>query len=192
MEIRTMDQVVFQHLQNHIEATMAMGENCAPKIAEAAENITQALLAGHKIYSCGIGEKAPASQLLVQYLTAGFEIERPGFPAIDLLSLINGTNHTDGLSNALHIHGNNSDVLIVFSAQENHGSLIKTVETAVEKGMMVVSIVASTESLLMPATGSNHIEINCGESSSKASAAMNFLIIQCLCKLIDSKIFGEN
>jgi hypothetical protein len=38
----------------------------------------------------------------------------------------------------------------------------------VEKGMMVVSIAASTESLLMPSTGLNHIEINCGESSSKA------------------------
>ncbi|MBT4929402.1 MAG: hypothetical protein HON20_05755, partial [Cellvibrionales bacterium] len=100
--------------------------------------------------------------------------------------------HTDSLSNALHIHGNNSDVLIVFSAQENHDALLKIVDTAVGKGMMVVSIVASTESLLMPATGSNHIEINCGESSSKASAAMNFLIIQCLCTLIDSKIFGEN
>jgi DnaA initiator-associating protein len=120
-----MDQVVFQHLQNHIEATMAMGENCAPKIAEAAENITQALLAGHKIYSCGVGEKAPVSQLLVQYLTAGFEIERPGFPAIDLLGLINGTNHIDSLSNALHIHGNNSDVLVVFSAQDNNDALVK-------------------------------------------------------------------
>ena len=187
-----MDQVVFQHLQNHIEATMAMCENCAPKIAEAAENITQALLAGHKIYSCGVGEKAPVSQLLVQYLTAGFEIERPGFPAIDLLSLINGANHIDSLSNALHIHGNNSDVLVVFSAQDNNDALVKTVETAVEKGMIVVSIAASTDSLLIPATGLTHIEINCGESSSKASAAMNFLIIQCLCTLIDSKIFGEN
>ena len=187
-----MDQVVFQHLQNHIEATMSMGENCAPKIADAAENITQALLAGHKIYSCGIDETAPVSQLLVQYLTAGFEIERPGFPAIDLLGLINGTNHIDSLSNALHIHGNNSDVLVVFSAQDNNDALVKPVETAAEKGMMVVSIAASIDSLLMPATGSNHIEINSGESSSTASAAMNFLIIQCLCTLIDSKIFGEN
>ena len=187
-----MDQVIFQHLQNHIEATMAMGENCAPKIAEAAENITQALLAGHKIYSCGIGEKAPVSQLLVQYLTAGFEIERPGFPATDLLSLSNGTNNTDSLSNALHIHGNNSDVLVVFSTQESHDSLVKTVETAVAKGMTVVSIATSTESLLMTETGSNYIEINCGESSSKSSAAMNFLIVQCLCTLIDNKIFGEN
>ncbi len=187
-----MDQVVFQHLQNHIEATMAMGENCALKIAETAEKVTQALLAGHTIYSCGIGEKAPLSQLLVQYLTTGFEIERPGFPAIDLLSLINGANQIDSLSNALHIHGKNSDVLVVFSAQNNNDALVKTVETAVEKGMMVVSIAASTESLLMPATGLNYIEINCGESSSKASAAMNFLIIQCLCTLIDSKIFGEN
>jgi DNA-binding MurR/RpiR family transcriptional regulator len=92
----------------------------------------------------------------------------------------------------LHIHGNNSDVLIIFSAQESHDALVKTVETAVEKGMMVVSIAASTESLLITETGSNYIEINCGESSSKASAAMNFLIVQCLCTLIDSKIFGEN
>ena len=187
-----MDQVVFQHLQNHIEATMAMGENCAPKIAEAAEKITQALLAGHTIYSCGVGEKAPLSQLLVQYLTTGFEIERPGFPAIDIPSLTNGTNTADGFSNALHIHGNNSDVLVVFSAQKNSDALVKTIETAVEKGMMVVHISASTESLLTPSTGPNHIEINCEESSSKSSAAMNFLIIQCLCTLIDSKIFGEN
>ena len=187
-----MDQVVFQHLQNHIEATMAMGENCALKITEAAEKLTQALLAGHTIYSCGVGEKAPLSQLLVQYLTTGFEIERPGFPAIDIPSLTNGTNTADGFSNALHIHGNNSDVLVVFSTQESHDSLVRTVETAVEKGMMVVSIATSTESLLMTATGSNYIEINCGESSSKSSAAMNFLIVQCLCTLIDSKIFGEN
>jgi phosphoheptose isomerase len=187
-----MDQVVFEHLQNHIEATMAMGENCATKIADAAEKTTQALLAGHTIYSCGVGEKAPLSQLLVQYLTTGFEIERPGFPAIDLLSLINGTNGTDGLSNALHIHGNNSDILVVFSAQENNDVLVKTIETAVEKGMMVIHISALTESLLTPSMGPNHIEINCGESSSKSSAAMNFLIIQCLCTLIDRKIFGEN
>ena len=187
-----MDQVVFQHLQNHIEATMAMGENCAPKIAKAAEKVTQALLAGHTIYSCGLGEKAPLSQLLVQYLTTGFEIERPGFPAIDLLSLINGAISTDSLSNALHIHGNNSDLLVVFSAQENNDALVKTIETAVEKGMIVVHISASTESLLKSSIGPNQIEINCGESSSKSSAAINFLIIQCLCTLIDNKIFGEN
>jgi phosphoheptose isomerase len=192
MESHPMDQVVFQHLQNHIEATMAMGENCAPKIAKAAEKITQALLAGHTIYSCGVGEKAPLSQLLVQYLTTGFEIERPGFPAIDLLSLVNGANDTDGLSNALHIHGNNSDVLVIFSTQEKNDALIKTIETSVEKGMMVVHISASTEPVLTSSMEPNHIEINCEESSPKSSAAMNFLIIQCLCTLIDSKIFGEN
>ena len=39
-----MDPLVFEHLQNHIETTMVMGENCADQIAEAAEKITQALL----------------------------------------------------------------------------------------------------------------------------------------------------
>ena len=187
-----MDQVVFRHLQNHIEATMAMGENCATKIADAAEKITQALLAGHTIYSCGMGEKAPLSQLLVQYLTNGFEIERPGFPAIDLHSLISETNNIDRIANALHIHGKNSDVLVVFSSQDNNNALVRAIDTAVEKGMMVVHISGTSENLLAASTGPNNIEISCGESEQKSSAAINFLIIQCLCTLIDSKIFGEN
>lgn len=187
-----MDQVVFQHLQNHIEATMTMGENCALKIADAAEKITQALLAGHTIYSCGLGEKAPLSQLFVHYLTAGFEIERPGFPAIDLPSLVEANNGTDYLSNALHIHGENSDVLVVFSSQDNNNVLMNTINTAIEKGLMVVHIATTKESLLNRSLGPNDIEINCGESVKKPSAAMNFLIIQCLCTLIDRKIFGEN
>ena len=187
-----MDQVVFQHLQNHIEATMAMGENCAVKIAETADKMTQALLSGHTIYSCGTGGKVPISQLLVHYLTNGFEIERPGFPAIELNSLMNGTNDTDYLSNTLHIHGKNSDILVVFSSQEDREALLKLIDTAMEKGMMVIHISTSNESLLTDSMGPNNIEINCGESSQKSSAAMNFLIIQCLCTLIDSKIFGEN
>jgi hypothetical protein len=48
------------------------------------------------------------------------------------------------------------------------------------------------ESQLTTSIGPNSIEINCGEFASKSSAAMNFLIIQCLCTLVDSKIFGEN
>jgi phosphoheptose isomerase len=187
-----MDQVVFQHLQNHIEATMAMGENCAPKIAEAAEKITQALLAGQKIYSYGTGENAPLSQLFVHYLTNGFEIERPGFPAIDLLSLMNDNVDADYLSNTLHIHGKNSDILVVFSAKNYSNALVKTIGTAVEKGLLIVHISASMESQLTTSIGPNSIEINCGEFASKSSAAMNFLIIQCLCTLVDSKIFGEN
>jgi D-sedoheptulose 7-phosphate isomerase len=187
-----MDQVVFRHLQNHIEATMAMGENCATKIADAAEKITQALLAGYTIYSCGMDEKAPLSQLLVEYLTNGFEIERPGFPAIDLHSLISETSKIDRISNALHIHGKNSDVLVVFSSQDNNNALLRTIDTAVEKGMMVVHISDTSESMLAASTGPNNIEINFGELGQKPSAAINFLIIQCLCTLIDNKIFGEN
>ncbi|MGB2172840.1 MAG: hypothetical protein ACPHYD_02585, partial [Porticoccaceae bacterium] len=90
-----MDQLVFQHLQNHIETTMTMGENCANKLAEAAEKITQALLSGHTIYSCGIGETSPLSQLFVHYLTCGHQIERPGFPAIDLDQIANSNKDED-------------------------------------------------------------------------------------------------
>ena len=98
-----MDQLVFQHLQNHIETTMILGENCSDKISEAAEKVTQALLSGQSIFSCGIAENAPLSQLFVHYLSSGYHIERPGFPAIDL-GCLTGMNFADqSLSNSLHI-----------------------------------------------------------------------------------------
>ena len=77
-----MDQLVFQHLQNHIENTMSMGEDCANNLSDAAEIFTQALLSGQTIYSCGHGVTSPLSQLFVHYLTSGYQIERPGFPAL--------------------------------------------------------------------------------------------------------------
>lgn len=187
-----MDQLVFKHLQNHIETTMTMGENCANKIAEAAEKVTQALLSGQSIYSCGIGETAPLSQLFVHYLTAGFQIERPGFPAIDLGGLTQIDQGNQSLSNSLHIHCKNGDILVVFSVGSNNPCLKNTIEAAVEKGLLVLLISTTDDDLLAQGLGQQDLEISCANYGKQAISAVNFLIIQCLCTLIDNKIFGGN
>lgn len=187
-----MDQLVFEHLQNHIETTMIMGENCADQIAEAAEKITQALLSGQSIYSCGIGETAPLSQLLVHYLTSGYQIERPGFPAIDLgcLNAINQGNQN--LSDSLHIHSQNGDILVVFSPGGDNPILKNTIDAAVQKGLLVLLISTIGDDLLRQELGQKGTEIRCSDYGKEAISAVNFLIIQCLCTSIDNKIFGGN
>ena len=187
-----MDQLVFQHLQNHIETTMILGENCADKIAEATEKVTQALLSGQSIYSCGIGETAPLSKLFVHYLSCGYQIERPGFPAIDLGTLTTMDQGNQSLSNSLHIHGQNNDILVVFSTGNNNPLLKNTIDAAVQKGLLVLLISATDDGLLAEELGPQDIEISCADFGNQSLSAVYFLIIQCLCTLIDNKIFGGN
>jgi phosphoheptose isomerase len=187
-----MDQLVFEHLQNHIETTMVMGENCADQIAEAAEKITQALLSGQSIYSCGIGETAPLSQLLVHYLTSGYQIERPGFPAIDLGCLTAIYQGDQSLSDSLHIHGQNGDILVVLSPGNDNPILKNTIDAAVQKGLIVLLLSSTDDALLSQGIGQKDIEIRCSDYGKQAISAVNFLIIQCLCTSIDNKIFGGN
>jgi len=187
-----MDQLVFQHLQNHIETTMTMGENCANKITFAAEKITQVLLSGQSIFSCGVGETAPLSQLFVHYLASGYQIERPGFPAIDLTHLANGDRNDDCFSKPLHIHAQNGDILVVFSSGNNSLLLAKVIDAAVEKGLLILLISATDDHLLAEGLSQKDIEISCADYGQQSITAVNFLIIQCICTLIDNKIFGGN
>jgi len=187
-----MDQMVFQHFQNHIQTTMAMGEGCAEKISNAAEKLTAALLAGRSIYSCGLEESTSLSQLFVKYLISGYQIERPGFPAIDLETITNNAKDNDCYARSLHIHGHCDDILTVFSVGGGNPILKKAIDSAAEKGMLIILISALDDDLLSEGLGHNDIEIPTAEYGRQFSTTAGFLILQCLCTLIDNKIFGEN
>ena len=185
-----MNQTVFQHFQNHIENTMAMGEGCAETISHAAEKLTTALLAGRTIYSCGVEDSASLSQLFVNYLTSGYQIERPGFPAIDLVSITHSAKDDDCYARTLHIHGESDDILVVFSIGGDNPRLKKTIDSATTEGMSVILISASDDNLLSGGLGHNDIEIPIAEYGRAFSTTAGFLILQCLCALIDNTIFG--
>ena len=185
-----MDQTVFRHLQNHIETIMEMGDDCADQIADVAEKLTTALLAGQTIYSCGLDETAPLSQLFVTHLRSGYQIERPGFPAVDLGTVADQDRHNEAFSKSLNILGKSGDILVVFSSGGDNPILQKTIECATEKGIFVILLSALDDHLLSGDLGQMDVEIAVGKYGGEFKANMNFLIIQCLCKLIDIKIFG--
>jgi D-sedoheptulose 7-phosphate isomerase len=185
-----MDQTIFRHLQNHIETTMAMGDDCADQIADVAEKLTTALLAGQTIYSCGLDQTASLSQFFVNHLSSGYQIERPGFPAVDLGAVANHDQQHESFSRPLNILGKFGDILVVFSNGGNNPILRKTIDCATEKGIFVILLSALDDNLLSESLGQMDVEIVIGKYGGEFNANMNFLIIQCLCKLIDIKIFG--
>ncbi len=185
-----MDQQIFKHFQSLIETTMVVGDAFAEPVAKAAEKVAAALLAGNSIFSCGEKSGILLAQLFADYLALGFEIERPGFPALNINKLAEDTLGHQRFSQALNTHARSADVLLVVSAGEDSPSLVNVIETAIEKDMSIVLLCAANDDLLAASLGYNDVQISTAEFSGQLATAAQFQVIQCVCALVDHQIFG--
>jgi D-sedoheptulose 7-phosphate isomerase len=185
-----MEQKIFSHFQKMIETTMVVGDLFSESIASAAESISSTLLAGGTIFSCGDKSGILAAELLTNYLTSGFEIERPGFPALNINQLCATSPNRSQLSNLLNIHAQSSDLLVVTSAGGNAPQLMAAVEAAIERGMAVVLLSGKNDDKLVGTIGYNDVQISTSEISGQLAVLAQIEIIQCLSALIDDKILG--
>lgn len=185
-----MDQHIFKHFQKLIEATMVVGDAFSAPMIKATEKITSALLAGNTIFSCGDRAAVLLAELFTDYLALGFEIERPGFPALNINRLADNSFGAERYADCLQVHGQSADILLVVSSGDNSLSLISTAEAAIEKGMTVILLSAANDDLLSATLGYNDVSIPAAQFPGQLATAAQFQIIQCLCALVDYQIFG--
>ena len=185
-----MDQHIFKHFQKLIETTMVVGDTFSEPMALAADKISQALLAGNTIFSCGDKAAALLAQLFTDYLAQGFDIERPGFPALNINRLMDNSFGAERYAHCVQVQAQSADVLLVVSAGENSLALITTVEAAIEKGMSIILLSGANDHLLSAALGYNDVIIPAAEFDGQLATAAQFQIVQCLCALVDQQIFG--
>jgi len=185
-----MDRAIFQHFQNHIETVMAVGESCAESLADAAHMLTKALLAGNSIFSCAQGHSLGLSRLFVEHLTNGYQIERPGFPAIDLEAIATSGRDEECYAKSLQLHAETGDVLWVFDLDKQTQMLEKAVAAASDKGLSIILLRAANNPQLSPQLSQTDIELVIEADSGPEAIAAGLIILQCLCGLIDQQIFG--
>jgi len=169
---------------------MATGENCAGSIASAAEKVASALLAGNKIFTCGEKSSALVAQLLTNYLSLGYDIDRPGFPSLNLNQIAQHSGHAEPFNHALNTHAESGDILVLASAGNSNPLLLGALNTAVGRGMSIVLLSAENDDSLINAVSYNDVHINVGGWSSALTTQSQLQIVQCLCALIDNHIFG--
>lgn len=185
-----MEQKIFDQFQTMIETTMKVGDSLSSSISSGAEVISDAFLSGKTVFCCGDKGGSISAELLTYYLTEGYEIERPRLPAINLSHLCSNSSGVDPFSDVINIHGENSDILLVISAGNNAPNLVAAARKAIEKQMTVVLISASNDRDLTSMIGYNNVNVRAGEFKGQLLTLAQIEIVQCLCSLIDDKIFG--
>src|SRR5512138_642378 len=121
------------------------------EIRDVAETCTEALCQGNKILFCGNGGSAADAQHLAAELSGRYYYDRPPLYAEALhvntsflTAVANDYSYTEVYSRLINATGNQGDVLVALSTSGNSPNILKAIEAAQVKEMIVVGMTGAT------------------------------------------------
>lgn len=191
-------QRINQNFQESISTKQMAAEMLAEPISHAARLITQCLLNGGKILSCGNGGSAGDAQHFSSEMLNRFEMERPGLPAIalttdssTLTSIANDYSYNQIFSKQVTALGNTGDVLLAISTSGNSDNVNTAIDAAHEREMLVVALDGKDGGEMTDRLTLNDIEIRVPSDSTARIQEVHLLAIHCMCDLIDHQLMGS-
>ena len=186
------------NFQESISTKQMAADLLAEPIARAAQSITQCLLNGGKILSCGNGGSAGDAQHFSSEMLNRFEMERPGLPAIALTtdsstitSIANDYSYEQIFSKQVSALGQSGDILLAISTSGNSGNVNKAVEAAHDRDMLVIALTGRQGGDLADRLALEDVEIRVPAESTARIQEVHLLVIHCLCDLIDHQLLGS-
>lgn len=167
-------------------------------IAEASEEIVQALLEGHKILTCGNGGSACDAMHFSSEMLNRFKQERPGLPAIALTcdmptitSIGNDYHFSDIFAKQIRAIGQPGDVLLAFTTSGNSANIINAVKAAHDKHMGVIALTGYDGGKITDHLLEKDIEVRVPAFDTARIQETHLLITHCICDIVDFRLFGH-
>lgn len=136
-----------------LDALMA-DEATLEAVSLAAHRMAQAIRVGNKILSCGNGGSLCDAMHFAEEMTGRYRQNRPGYAAIAIadashMSCVgNDYGYLDVFSRYVEAVGQKGDVLLAITTSGTSANVIKAVEAANAKGMIVVGLTGKKDSAL--------------------------------------------
>lgn len=186
-----------QHFEASIQTKQMALELLPEPIERAAMLISQQLIQGSKVLSCGNGGSAGDAQHFSSEMLNRFERERPGLPAIALTtdsstvtSIANDYSYDEVFAKQVRALGQPGDILLAISTSGNSANVVKAIEAAHDREMAVVALTGRDGGLIARLMKDEDVEIRVPSDSTARTQEVHLLVIHCLCDLIDTHLFG--
>lgn len=167
-------------------------------IAEASEEIVQALLEGHKILTCGNGGSACDALHFSSEMLNRFKQERPALPAIALTadmatitSIGNDYHFSDIFAKQIRALGQPGDLLLAISTSGNSTNIVNAIKAAHDKNMGVIALTGHDGGKIPDYLQEKDIEIRVPAFETARIQETHLLVIHCICDIIDFRLFGH-
>lgn len=192
------DNKIKQLYTSNIQNLMASGEQNADFLALSAALISQTLLSGNKVLTCGDTLCSMIAQHFAGILVNYYEIERPCLPAI---ALSNTAQHCslDQVDNSLMVEvfarqiraiGHEQDILVVFSLNNRELSIKSAIEAALTNDIQVIAFTSDDGGEIAGLLGENDIEIRLPTNKPSRTLEIQLFTVHVLSELIDEVIFS--
>jgi phosphoheptose isomerase len=193
---------VKERIQQNFADSIATKQRAVEVLAEpielAARRMTQAVLEGHKILSCGNGGSAGDAQHFSSEMLNRFERERRGLPAIalstdtsTLTSIANDYSYDQVFARQVRALGTPGDLLLGISTSGRSPNVVEAVDAAHEQGMNAIILSGRDGGTLRSRLAEGDIEICVPSEVTARIQEVHLLVIHCVCDLIDRQLFGE-
>lgn len=187
-----------QHFSESIQTKINAADTIIHIIAEASEEIVQALLEGHKILSCGNGGSACEALRFSSEMLNRFRQERPGLPAIalsadmpTLTAIANDYHFSDVFAKQVRALGQPGDLLLAISTSGNSLNVANAIKSAHDKEMSVIALTGYDGGKITDLLQEKDIEIRVPAHDTARIQEAHLLIIHCICDTIDFRLFGH-
>jgi D-sedoheptulose 7-phosphate isomerase len=175
-----------------------MSETLPAEIVRAGHAIVAAVTAGKKVLSCGNGGSAADSQHFAAEMVGRFERERPGMPAISLTvdtsaltAIANDYDYDRVFSKQVEALGMPGDVLLGISTSGNSRNVVKAMEAAQSKGLVVIALTGRDGGAMAKMLRAQDHHLNVAHPRTMRVQEIHLLVIHCLCEVVDNVIHGE-
>jgi D-sedoheptulose 7-phosphate isomerase len=187
-----------QNFHDSINTKQLAADLLAEPLATAAQMITQCLLGGGKILSCGNGGSAGDAQHFSSEMLNRFEMERPGLPAValttdssTLTSIANDYSYDQVFSKQVSALGQQGDILLAISTSGNSANVNRAIEAAHEREMQVIALSGKQGGDMASLLTADDIEIRVPSDSTARIQEVHLLAIHCICDLVDHQLLGQ-
>jgi D-sedoheptulose 7-phosphate isomerase len=187
-----------QNFHDSINTKQLAVDLLAEPLATAAQMITQCLLGGGKILSCGNGGSAGDAQHFSSEMLNRFEMERPGLPAValttdssTLTSIANDYSYDQVFSKQVSALGQQGDILLAISTSGNSTNVNRAIEAAHDREMQVIALSGKQGGDMASTLTADDVEIRVPSDSTARIQEVHLLAIHCICDLVDHQLLGQ-
>jgi D-sedoheptulose 7-phosphate isomerase len=191
------EQRVLDLFKESIEVKAESSHVLAPGITLAADLMTNCLLRGGKVLSCGNGGSAADAQHFSSEMLNRFEMERPGLPAIALTtdsstmtSIANDYQYADIYAKQIRALGRAGDILLAISTSGESHNIIHAIDAAHDRDMHVIALTGREGGQIADLIGEHDVEIRVPSWSTARIQETHLLVIHCICDLVDHRLLG--
>ena len=186
------------NFQESIQTKQMSADLLAEPLATAAQMITQCLLGGGKVLSCGNGGSAGDAQHFSSEMLNRFEMERPGLPAValttdssTLTSIANDYSYDLVFAKQVSALGQQGDILLAISTSGNSSNVNLAINAAHEREMQVIALSGKQGGEMAALLTSDDVEIRVPSDSTARIQEVHLLAIHCICDLVDHQLLGQ-